>query len=267
MPQFDLTGRVAIVTGGSQGLGKAMALALAEAGADIAIASRRPEAVSGRGTSRPHEPAAPAVEAVRALGRRCIAIDADVRAPEQVERFVQEVLDEYGRIDALVNNAGGSWGETFQTGLLSEVTPQDFDETFRLNVKNPLLCSKAVAPVMKEQGKGAIVNIASSAGRYAIPGRALYGAAKAAVIHLTRSMALEWGPEVRVNAVAPGSVANLHRSLAPGTEQQTNQQVDQIALGRLGMPEEFAGTVVYLVSDASSFTSGAIIDVNGGPVR
>lgn len=244
-----------------------MALALAEAGADIAIVARRPEAVSGRGASRPHGPVEPAVGEIRALGRRCTAITADLRESDQVDRMVQEALGEFGRIDVLVNNAGGSWGETFQTGPLLGVTPQDFDETFRLNVKNVLLCSRAVVPVMKEQGKGSIVNISSSAGRHAIPGRGLYGAAKAAVIHLTQTMALEWGPEVRVNAVVPGSVANLHRSLAPGTEQQLNQQIGQIALGRLGMPEEFAGTVVYLASDASSFTSGATIDINGGPIH
>ena len=266
MPAFDLSGRFAIVTGGGQGLGKAMALALAEAGADIAIVARRPEAVSGRGANRPHEPAEPALEEIRTLGRRCVAVTADLREPDQVDRMVQEVLAGFGRIDILVNNAGGSWGETFQTGPLLEVTAQDLDETFRLNVKNVFLCSKAVALVMKEQGKGSIINISSSAGRHSIPGRGLYGAAKAAVIHLTQTMALEWGPEVRVNAVVPGSVANLHRSLAPGTEQQLNQQVAQIPLGRLGMPEEFAGAVVYLASDASSFTSGAIIDVSGGPI-
>jgi NAD(P)-dependent dehydrogenase (short-subunit alcohol dehydrogenase family) len=267
MSAFDLTGSVAVVTGGGQGLGKAMALALAEAGADIAIVARRPEAVSGRGASRPHEPAEPALEEIKLLGRRCLAVTADLREPDQVDRMVQEVLAAFGRIDILVNNAGGSWGETFQTGPLLEVTAQDLDETFRLNVKNVFLCSKAVALVMKEQGKGSIINISSSAGRHSIAGRGLYGAAKAAVIHLTQTMALEWGPEVRVNAVVPGSVANLHRSLAPGTEQQINQQIGNIALGRLGMPEEFAGTVVYLASDASSFTSGAIIDINGGPIR
>jgi len=269
VPQFDLTGRVAIVTGGSQGLGKAMALALAEAGADIAIVSRRPEAVSGRGANRPHEPAAPAVEAVKALGRRCIAIDADVRAPEQVERLVQEVLDEYGRIDALVNNAGGSWGETFQTGLLLEVTPQDFDETFRLNVKNPLLCSRAVAPVMKEQGKGAIINIASVHATMTTYNFFPYNVAKSGILGLTRSIALDWGHKnIRAVAVSPGWVRTKpvldHFAQAddPAAEEDRVKAIHP--LKRIGEPENIGALVAFLASHEASFITGTEIIIDGG---
>ena len=163
MPGFDLTGRVAIVSGGSQGMGRAYCLELAGAGADVAVVARMQEPVTG-GRSRPHEPVERVVEEVQALGRRALGVTADVREPDQVTEMVRQVHETFGRIDILVNVAGGSWGETFRSGPLAEIDHNDLVEAFLVNVKTTFLCSSTVAPIMMEQGKGAIINIASSSG-------------------------------------------------------------------------------------------------------
>ena len=174
--------------------------------------------------------------------------------------MVKEVHAAYGRIDILVNVAGGAWGETFRSGPLLENNEDDVVEAYRANVVTMFLCSAAVAPVMKQQGKGVIVNIASIAGRGASPGQGAYGAAKAAVINMSQTMAIEWAPEIRVNAIAVGSVESPHRarwdSAAMGGVLS--------ALGRPATEEEQAGTVVWLASDAASYVTGAVIDVHGG---
>ncbi len=261
MARFDLTGRVALVTGGSQGLGKATALALAEAGADVAVVARRPEAVTV-GRSRPHEAVDPVVDEVQALGRRSLGITADVRDDEQVASLVSEVLDAFGRIDILVNVVGGSWGETFRSGSLLELTPHDLMEVYRLNVVTMFMCSTAVVPIMKKQGKGVIVNIASGAGRGPSPGQGGYGAAKAAVINMTMTMAAEWAPEIRVNSIAISGIETPHR---PTWEPQRSQSIaSSSALDRLGTPEEHAGTVVWLASDYAGYINGTVIDAHGG---
>ncbi len=264
MPSFDLTDRAAIVTGGSQGLGKATALALAQAGADVVVVAREPEAVTV-GRSRPHEPVGPVVEEIRGLGRRAFGVTADVRINDQVQRMVREAKEALGRIDILVNVVGGSWGETFKAGPLLELTTQDVEEAYRVNVITMFQCSTAVAPVMMEQGKGAIVNIASGAGRGASPNSAAYGAAKAAVINMSLTMAMEWGPQIRVNAIAIGGIETPHRPMWDRGRQQSPAALP--ALGRLGTPEEHAGTVVWLVSDAGGYMSGAVIDAHGGRGR
>jgi len=259
MAGFDLTDRVAIVTGGAQGLGRVMALALARAGADIAVVARAPEAVTV-GRARPHHPLTPVVGEITALGRRALAVTADLRDPAAVARMVAVVERAYGRIDILANVAGGAWGETFRSGPLVENGPQDLVEAYRANVVTMFSCSTSVLPIMQRQGRGVIVNIASVAGRGASPGQGAYGAAKAAVINLTQTMAVEWAPAVRVNAIAVGSVESPHRprwdSPALGTTPN--------ALGRPSTEEEQAGTVVWLASDAASYVTGAVIDVNGG---
>ncbi len=265
MASFDLTGRVALVTGGSQGLGRAMAIALAEAGAGVAIAAREPEAVT-RGRSRPHAPVGPVVQEVEKLGRRALGITADVRDREQVARMVGEVEAAFGRIDVLVNVVGGSWGETFRAGPLLEITEQDLMECYQVNVVTMFLCSTAVAPIMQRQGKGSIINIASVAGRGASPGQGAYGAAKAAVINMSQTMAAEWAPAIRVNAIAVGGVETPHRPRWAGPADSAAGATIG-AIGRLGTPEEHAGTVVWLASDASSYITGAVIDAHGGRGR
>jgi NAD(P)-dependent dehydrogenase (short-subunit alcohol dehydrogenase family) len=263
MASFDLTDRVAIVTGGSQGLGKATSLALARAGADVVVVARRPEAVTA-GRERPHEPVEPVVEEVKTLGRKALGITADVRDEDHVQRMVAQAMDAFGRIDILVNVVGGSWGETFRSGPLLELTGHDLEEVYRVNVLTMFLCSTAVVPIMKRQGKGVIVNIASAAGRGPSPGQAAYGAAKAAVINMSMSMATEWGPEVRVNSIAVGGIETPHRPRWADAADQAEAAAPQSALRRLGTPEEHAGTVVWLASDYGGYITGAVIDANGG---
>lgn len=263
MTSFDLTDRVAIVTGGSQGLGKATCLALARAGADVVVVARRPEPVTV-GRDRPHEPVDPVVEEVTHLGGRSLGITADVRAEDQVKTVVAQAMDAFGRIDILVNVVGGSWGETFRSGPLLELSPHDLLEVYRVNVLTMFMCSSAVAPIMKQQGKGVIVNIASAAGRGPSPGQAAYGAAKAAVINMSMSMATEWAPEVRVNSIAIGGLETPHRPMWGGAAPTGPGLAASSALGRLGTPEEHAGTVVWLASDYAGYITGAVIDAHGG---
>ncbi|MSQ28807.1 MAG: SDR family oxidoreductase, partial [Dehalococcoidia bacterium] len=210
MPSFDLTGRVAVVTGGAQGLGRAMAVALAQAGADIAVVARDAEPVTV-GRARPHAPLGAVSEEIAGLGRRVLAVTADLRDKGEVARMVDAVRTEFGSVDILVNVAGGAWGETFRSGPLLENGGDDLVEVYRANVVTMFLCSTAVAPLMKQQGKGVIINIASIAGRGASPGQGAYGAAKAAVINMSQTMAIEWAPEIRVNAIAIGGVESPHR--------------------------------------------------------
>jgi 7-alpha-hydroxysteroid dehydrogenase len=262
LTSFDLTNRVAIVTGGSQGLGKATALALARAGADVVVVARRPEEVTV-GRSRPHEPVDPVAEEVTRLGRQALGITADVRDEDQVNAMVAQAMDNFGRIDILVNVVGGSWGETFRSGPLLELTPHDLLEVYRLNVVTMFMCSSAVVPIMRRQGKGVIVNIASASGRGPSPGQAAYGAAKAAVVNMSMSMAAEWAPEVRVNSIAIGGIETPHRPMWGGAQVGQGLAATS-ALRRLGTPEEHAGTVVWLASDYAGYITGAVIDAHGG---
>ena len=251
MSRFDLTGRVAIVTGGSSGIGRAIATALAEEGADVVITARTRETVDE------------AAEEIKALGRRSLGVTCDVREADQIAAMVQRVMDAFGRIDILVNNAGGSYGQDFKRGPVLETTEHDLNETFRLNVNSVFLCSKAVAPIMLEQGSGAIINNASMGGLGPDRDFAAYTAAKAAVISLTGQMAMEWAPSVRVNAVAPGRI-DTSRSRARRDPETLARRLSHIAMGRMGAPEEVAGAVVYLASDAASWTTGITIELDGG---
>jgi 3-oxoacyl-[acyl-carrier protein] reductase len=207
---------------------------------------------------------ADAVREVEALGARGVGITADVRDEAEVERVVRETMDAFGRVDILVNVVGGAWGETFRSGPLMEIEASDLVEAYRLNVATAFMCSKAVQPIMQRQGKGVIVNIASAAGRRASPGQGAYGAAKAGLVNLTLTMAREWGPEIRVNVVAVGGLETPQRPR--WSEATTTATLDRSALGRLGTPEEHAGTVVWLASDYAGYITGAVIDAHGGQV-
>ena len=251
MSRFDLTGRTAIVTGGSSGIGKAIALALAEEGADVVVTARTRETVDE------------AAEEIKALGRRSLGVTCDVREADQIAAMVQQAMDAFGKIDILVNNAGGSYGQDFKRGPVLETTEHDLNETFRLNVNSVFLCSKAVAPIMLEQGSGAIINNASMGGLGPDRDFAAYTAAKAAVISLTGQMAMEWAPSVRVNAVAPGRI-DTSRSRSRRDPETLARRLSHIAMGRMGAPEEVAGAVVYLASDAASWTTGITIELDGG---
>ncbi len=262
MANIDLAGRVAIVTGASQGIGRAIATGLAEHGADIVAVAREPEPVEG-GSERIHRSLGPVAADIEAMGRRAVSVVADVRDPAQVEEMAASALRAFGRVDILVNNAGATWGETFKMAPLLELSPRDFQECVRLNLQSVFLCSCAAAPWMIEQGEGSIVNLASISGQGASANNGAYGAAKAGVISLTRTMAIEWAP-VRVNAVAPGTVDHADRAAAHPYARGRAPVSQTAALGRAGAPEEIAAAVLFLASSAASYVTGAVLDVNGG---
>jgi NAD(P)-dependent dehydrogenase (short-subunit alcohol dehydrogenase family) len=248
--RFSLDGRVALVTGGGTGIGRATAVVLAKYGADVVLAARRPE------------PLDDTVHEIQRLGRRALAVPTDVGLPDRCQALVDTTLRELGRIDILVNNAGGA-----QTRPIMKWTEDDFQDVLTLNLGSVWHLSRFAAAPMLEQGKGAIVNISSGASLLAMPQAAPYGAAKAAVNNLTGSMAAAWTRKgVRVNAIAVGAVraASLlddaaRYGLDPEAIGMTN------ASGRLGEPDEIGYGALFFASDASSFCSGQTLYMHGGP--
>jgi NAD(P)-dependent dehydrogenase (short-subunit alcohol dehydrogenase family) len=255
-PSLWLQGRTAIVTGGSGGIGRACARAFARAGADVVIASVPPEDIP------------PAVAEVEALGARALGVTVDVSNAAQVAAMVNQSMEHFGRIDILVNVAGGSYSRSphtprFTRAPLLDLSEEDFMGAFEVNVKGTFLCAKAVAPIMKAQGKGVIINIGSSAGRGGPtrPEMAAYASAKAAVMNLTINMAHQWGPEIRVNCIAPGVIDTPR----PGEGRpDLAESAARIALGRTGTADEIAEVALFLASDRASFVNGAVVDVHGG---
>jgi NAD(P)-dependent dehydrogenase (short-subunit alcohol dehydrogenase family) len=248
--RFSLEGRVAIVTGGGTGIGRGIALVLAQHGADVVLAARRVE------------PLESTAKEIAALGRRVLALPTDVTKPEQCQRLVETTLRELGRLDVLVNNAGGG-----VTKPLMKWTDQEWHDTVALNLGSVWLLSRLAAQPMIEQRKGAIVNISSGASLLAMPQAAIYGAAKAGVNNLTGSMAAAWARKgVRVNAIAVGAVraASLVDDAARmGIDLESIAQTN--GMGRLGEPEEIGYGVLFFASDASSFCSGQTLYIHGGP--
>ncbi|GAA2132792.1 SDR family NAD(P)-dependent oxidoreductase [Actinomadura napierensis] len=248
--RFSLDGRVAVITGGGTGIGRGTALVLAEHGADVVLAARRPE------------PLKSTAKEIRALGRRALAVPTDVSDPGQCRRLVDTTLHEMGRLDILVNNAGGA-----QTKSPMKWTDEEWRHVMALNLGSVFFLSRAAAEPMLAQGKGAIVNISSGASLLAMPQAAPYGAAKAGMNNLTGSLAAAWTRKgVRVNAIAVGAVraatlldeAERH-GLDPEAIAMTNGS------GRLGEPDEIGYGVLFFASDASSFCSGQTLYVHGGP--
>ena len=248
---LDLSGRVAIVTGGGTGIGAATARLLAEHGADVAIAARTVEDL---------ERTSAAVQA--SSGRRCLPIPTDVKDEEQVIRLVQRTVDELGRIDILVNNAGGT-----RMGPLRDLPTKAWDASFDLNVRSAYFCTREAGRHLVEQGSGAIVNISSGAGVTGVRGGAHYSSAKAALQMFTRVTAAEWGRYgVRANCIAVGAIAS-ERALDAWRVARIDPEgiAAGVALGRTGEPREVASAVLFFVSDASSYISGQTLSVNGGP--
>ncbi|WP_193048100.1 SDR family NAD(P)-dependent oxidoreductase [Mycolicibacterium baixiangningiae] len=245
---FDLTGRTALVTGGNQGLGRAFALGLAQAGATVAI--------SGRSAERN----AKVVEEAAAEGVTLHPITADITRQADVDRMTDEAVSALGHVDILVNNAGTCYhAESW------DVTEEQWDAVFDLNVKALWACSLAAGKHMRERGSGSIINIGSMSGLIVNRPQMqpAYNASKAAVHHLTKSLAAEWGPlGIRVNALAPGYCKT---EMAPVDKPEFKQHwIDDTPMLRYAMPEEIAPSVVFLASDASSFITGSVLVADGG---
>ena len=247
LDRFKLTDRVAIVTGAGRGIGEAIALAYAEVGAHVVVAARTQGAIE--------ETAARA----RDCGVRAIAVPCDVTVQEQLENLIAATMSEFGRIDLLVNNAGG-WPP--QPAL--QTTPKEFTAAFQFNVTSAFALTQLAVPRMVETaGEGAVINISSVAGREISPCFAAYGTAKAALSFLTQELAQDFAPKVRVNAIAVGSILTqaLESIL---TEDIEKKMVDLTPLARLGNVEDIAACALYLASPAASYVTGEIFGVNGG---
>lgn len=261
-----LDGKVAIVTGAARGLGRAYALTLANLGADVVIADLNLQAAARVGEELTAESVMAEVEA---LGRRSLGFEGDVRDPEAVKRLFAETSAAFGRVDILVNNAGVAVARGSGT-LATETTPDGFDYLIDVNLKSVQLCCAAVAPTMKAQRSGVIVNISSQTGISLLDGGnlAVYGAAKAGVAYLTRTLAAELGPYgIRVNAIAPGIVETERlKRLDPSMGVGTPAQREAIALRRFGRPAELASALEFLATDMSSYVTGQVISVCGGAV-
>jgi NAD(P)-dependent dehydrogenase (short-subunit alcohol dehydrogenase family) len=248
-PSFDLTGQTALVTGAARGLGRAVALALAHAGADVALGLREISNDAGL------------ADEIRALGRKALPLALEVGDVAAGGAAVDAVAEQFGRLDILVNNAGVAPGNPADA-----VVEADFDRTVEVNLKGTFFLSQAVGRVMIAQGGGRIVNMGSQAGSVALPGESVYCMTKAAVAHLTKCLAVEWGQHgITVNCVAPTFIRT------PGTEQALADSafeadvVERIAaLHRIGEPMDVAGAVVYLCSPAAALVTGHTLLVDGG---
>lgn len=249
MAQFDLSGRVALVTGGNGGIGLGMARGLAEAGAAIAIAGRN------------REKSAKAVEELQKAGARVISVEVDVADEQSVKDMVQHTLDRFERIDILVANAG----------INNRMPPQDYkasewQEVLDINLNGPFFCAQAVYPAMKAQGGGKIITIGSMASIFGLPFAAAYASTKGGVVQLTRVLATAWAKDnIQANAILPGWIdTELTQNARKQVDGLHDRVVDRTPAGRWGDPADFAGTAVFLASSASDFVTGTAIPVDGG---
>ena len=248
-PQFDLTGQVALVTGAARGLGRAISLALANAGADVALGLRNRNTGSDL------------VQEIEAMGRRVLPLQMDMAHLGQINHSVDEAVAHFGRLDILVNNAGVAPGHPAE-----DFTEEDFDYTMAVNVKGTFFASQAAGRVMIRQKRGRIINMSSQAGFVALPTESVYCTTKAAIAHMTKCLAVEWGKHnITVNAVAPTFI------FTPGTEEALadpafrSDTIERIAaLHRIGEPMEVTGAVVFLASPAASLVTGHTILIDGG---
>jgi NAD(P)-dependent dehydrogenase (short-subunit alcohol dehydrogenase family) len=247
MPELD--GKVALVTGGSKGIGRAIALALAEAGADVSLAARGPEDLEK------------AAREVEERGRRALAVPTDVTDADQCRVLVERTTSELGTLDVLVNNAGAApFLSTFESARL-----EGWEKYFRITFTGAVYCTHAAAPVLLEKGTGSVINVASVAAYIASPGLTYYAAAKAALVNFTKTLAREWAPHgVRVNAIAPGFVETEMNAVAREDPSFHESIRSQIPLGRWGTDQDVAGVARFLASDAASWMTGSVIVIDGG---
>ena len=247
---LDLSGKVALVTGASSGIGAASAMVLADLGAHVTIGYYQNQ--TGADTVR---------DAITTAGGKALSIKADVRQADEIEMLVRRTSEELGPVDILVNNAGS----LIERQSINQMTEDRWDEVMNLNLKSAMLCSRAVAPSMIEHKSGAIINVASIAGRTGGgPGAGAYSVAKAGLITLTKSLAKELAPSgIRVNAVSPGVIDTpFHQVFS--TPEMIRNFVATIPLGRIGKPLECATVIAFLASEAASYVVGETIEINGG---
>jgi NAD(P)-dependent dehydrogenase (short-subunit alcohol dehydrogenase family) len=244
----DLTGKVALITGAARGIGRACSLALAEAGADIALGLRVINSDDGL------------INEIKALGRKVLSLQMNVRNITEIKAAFEIVEKEYGRLDILVNNAGIG-----PPNAIEDVTEEDFNYTVEVNLKGTFFVSQYAGKLMKRQKYGRIINLSSQAGFIALPTESVYCMTKAGIAHLTKCFAVEWGKyNITVNAVAPTFIKT------PGTEQWLldekfrNEILSKIVLGRVGIPKDVASAVLFLSSQASSLITGTTLMIDGG---
>jgi 3-oxoacyl-[acyl-carrier protein] reductase len=243
---MDLEGRVALVTGAAQGIGRAIALGLAEVGADVAGGDVKLEQLQA------------VAKEIEALGRKGLALPLDVSRPDSVKEAVEKTLAAFGKIDILVNNAGIT-----KDNLLMRMKPEDWDLVLRVNLNGAFLCTRAVLPGMVKQRYGRIINIASVVAQAGNPGQANYVASKAGIIGLTKAVAAEVGSRnITVNAVAPGFIATAMTENLPEAVRQ--RMLSLIPLGRMGTDHNIACGVRFLASEEASYITGHVLNINGG---
>jgi NAD(P)-dependent dehydrogenase (short-subunit alcohol dehydrogenase family) len=248
-PRFDLTGQVALVTGAARGLGRAISLALAHAGADVALGLR--DINTGGELAKE----------IEALGRRALPLQMDMTQLDQVSRAVEDTAAQFRSLDILVNNAGVA-----PENPAENVREQDFDLTLAVNLKGTFFASQAAGRLMIRQNRGCIVNMSSQAGFVALPTESIYCMTKAALAHLTKCLAVEWGKyNIRVNAVAPTFIHTPGTESALADRAFRNDVTERIAaLHRIGEPMDVAGSVVFLASPAASLITGHTLLIDGG---
>lgn len=248
MDLFDLTGKVALVTGASRGLGRAMAKGLARAGADLVLCARNEADLAA------------AEKEIKDMGRKAVSVRLDVLSSESVERAVETALEAMGKIDVLVNNAGVNVRKT-----VVELAEEEWDRVLDTNLKGYFLMGRSVGRHMISQGSGKVINVASILGAVGLPNQVAYASSKGGVVQMTKVMALEWAPyHINVNAIAPTYFETPLVAALRNDPERYKFILERTPMGRWGQPEELEGIVVFLASRASDFITGQTIFVDGG---
>lgn len=251
--QLNLHGKVTIVTGASKGLGRVMALALSQAGGDIVLAARNQEEIDR------------IAKEIKSAGRKALAMKVDITASEDIRKMVEKVKSDFGRIDVLVNNAAQN--ASYVRHKFEDIPEDEWVSMIQTNITGLFLVSQIVGRAMLAQGKGKIINIASALGMRADPTQICYGVTKAAVIQMTKALALEWAPRgITVNAIAPGPLDSSPNSTNEEYLKLNEARKKRVPLGRLARLEEIATLSVYLASDASDYMTGGTMLIDGGMV-